>query len=221
MLHLAMIAAALLLLLAIMIAAGAGRRRLARALTPVFAVVALAAGSLPVVAAIPAAAKEEAAAIGGPFTLVDQNGRTVTDAVYRGKWLLVYFGYTHCPDSCPTALNNMAAALDLLGPEMRARVQPIFVTVDPERDTPAVMKDYVGAFEGADIAGLSGTQQQVAAIETAYRIHTQRHDEGDGQYSVDHSSIIHIMDPAGHFVGLVSDLMTPERLAKRLTQLVK
>jgi protein SCO1/2 len=104
---------------------------------------------------------------------------------------------------------------------MRARVQPIFVTVDPERDTPAVMKDYVGAFEGANIAGLSGTQQQVRAIETAYRIHAQRHDEGDGQYSVDHSSVIHIMDPAGRFVGLVSDLMSPERLAKRLTQLVK
>ena len=90
--------------------------------------------------------KEEAASIGGAFTLVDQDGHTVTDEAYRGKWLLIYFGYTHCPDTCPMALSNIAAALDQLDPAIRARLQPIFVTVDPERDTPAVMKDYVGAF---------------------------------------------------------------------------
>ena len=201
--------------------AGVTRRRLAYALTPVFAMVAPAAVSLPAAAVDPASPNQEAAAIGGPFTLVDQDGRTVTDETYRGKWLLVYFGYTHCPDTCPMALNNIAEALDRLDVEMRAKLQPIFITVDPERDTPAVMKDYVGAFEGAGIVGLSGTQQQVAAIETAYRIHTQRHDDANGEYSVDHTSVIHIMDPAGRFVGLVSDLMPPERLAKRLTQLVK
>ena len=201
--------------------AGTTRRRLAHALAPVFTMVALAAVSLPAVAVNPAPPKEEPAAIGGPFTLVDQDGRTVTDETYRGKWLLVYFGYTHCPDTCPMALNNIAEALDRLDAGMRAKLQPIFITVDPERDTPAVMKDYVGAFEGAGIVGLSGSQQQVAAIETAYRIHTQRHDDGNGEYSVDHTSVIHIIDPAGRFVGLVSDLMPPERLAKRLTQLVK
>jgi protein SCO1/2 len=140
---------------------------------------------------------------------------------YRGRWLLVYFGYTHCPDACPTTLNNMAEALDLLDAPMRERVQPIFVTVDPERDTPAVMKDYVGAFEGAGIAGLTGTREQVAAIRTAYGIHAQRHDAGDGEYIVDHTSVIHIMDPAGRFAGLVSGIMPPERLAKRLAQLAK
>ena len=171
--------------------------------------------------AVGAPPQEPAAAIGGHFTLVDQDGRTVTDETYRGKWLLVYFGYTHCPDACPMALSNIAEALDRLDAKMRGRLQPIFVTVDPERDTSAVMKDYIGAFQGADIAGLSGTQEQVAAIETAYRIHAQRHDEGDGEYSVDHTSVIHIMDPAGRFVGLVSNLMTPERLASRLTQIVK
>ena len=118
-------------------------------------------------------------------------------------------------------LGNIAAALDLLDAGMRARLQPIFVTIDPDRDTPAVMKDYVGAFEGAGIVGLSGTQQQVAAIETAYRIHAQRHDGVNGEYSVDHTSVIHIMDPVGRFVGLVSGLMPPERLAGRLTQLVQ
>ena len=201
--------------------AGTTRRRLAHALAPVFTMVALAIVAPPAVAVNPAPPKEETAAIGGPFMLVDQDGRTVTDETYRGKWLLVYFGYTHCPDTCPMALNNIAEALDRLDAGMRAKLQPIFITVDPERDTPAVMKDYVGAFEGAGIVGLSGSQQQVAAIETAYRIHTQRHDDGNGEYSVDHTSVIHIMDPAGRFVGLVSDLMPPERLAKRLTQLVK
>jgi protein SCO1 len=199
---------------------GVRRWRRACALT-LFAIAALAAGSLPAVAANPASPTESAAAIGGSFTLVDQDGRTVTDETYRGKWLLVYFGYTHCPDTCPMTLSNIAEAIDRLGAGMRARLQPIFVTVDPERDTPAVMKDYVGAFPGAGIVGLSGTQEQVAAIETAYRIHAQRHDEGDGEYSVDHTSVIQIMDPGGHFVGLVSGFMPPERLAKRLTQLVE
>jgi protein SCO1 len=183
--------------------------------------VALAVVVLPAVAANPALPNQEAVAIGGRFTLVDQDGLTVTDETYRGKWLLIYFGYTHCPDTCPMALNNIAEALDQLGTGMRATLQPIFVTVDPERDTPAVMKDYVGAFEGAGIVGLSGTQEQVAAIETAYRIHAQRHDAGNGEYSIDHASVIHIMDPAGRFVGLVSGLMSPQRLAKRLTQIVK
>ncbi len=198
-----------------------GTTRLRLALTPVVAMVALAAVSLPAVAVNAASPNEEPAAIGGPFTLVDQDGRTVTDETYRGQWLLVYFGYTHCPDTCPMALNNIAEALDRLDAGMRAKLLPIFITVDPERDTPAVMKDYVGAFEGAGIVGLSGSQQQVAAIETAYRIHTQRHDDGNGEYSVDHTSVIHIIDPAGRFVGLVSDLMPPERLASRLTQVVK
>ena len=88
-----------------------------------------------------------ASEIGGPFTLVDQNGQTVTDADFRGKWLLVYFGYTHCPDACPTALGDMAAALGDLDPAKRDKVRVLFISVDPERDTPAVMKDYVEAFD--------------------------------------------------------------------------
>src|ERR1700738_1935083 len=86
------------------------------------------------------------AKIGGPFQLVDtQNGKTVTDQDFKGKWLLVYFGYTHCPDACPTALNDLSLALDELGPD-RSKVQPLFITVDPERDTAPVLKDYIGAF---------------------------------------------------------------------------
>jgi protein SCO1/2 len=188
---------------------------------PLVVPVALAAATAIPATAEPATPTQETTAIGGHFTLIDQDGRTVTDETWRGKWLLVYFGYTHCPDACPTALSNIATALDQLDAGMRARLQAIFVTVDPDRDTPAVMKDYVGAFEGAGIVGLSGTHEQVAAIEAAYRIHVQRRDAGDGEYSVDHTSFIHIMDPAGHFVGLVSDLMPPERLANRLAQLLK
>ncbi len=200
---------------------GTRRRRCTRAAALVFGIVALAAGSLPAVAANPASPNDDGAAIGGPFTLVDQNGRRVTDETYRGKWLLVYFGYTHCPDTCPMTLSNVADAIEQLDAAMQARLQPMFVTVDPERDTPPVMKDYVEAFQGADIVGLSGTYEQLAAIETEYRIHAQRHDEVDGAYSVDHASVIYIMDPAGHFVGLVSGLMPPERLARRLKQLLR
>ena len=105
----------------------------------------------------------------------------MTDQTWRGEWLLIYFGYTHCPDMCPMALSNIAEALDQLDTGMHARLRPIFVTVDPERDTPSVMKDYVGAFPGAGIVGLTGTPEQVAAIEAAYRINARRHDAGDGE----------------------------------------
>ena len=103
------------------------------------------AGPVPALAADPTPTSQAAAEIGGPFTLVDQDGRTVTDAQFHGKWLLVYFGYTHCPDACPIALTNIDAALGDFDPARRAKVQALFITVDPERDTPAVMKDYVGA----------------------------------------------------------------------------
>jgi protein SCO1/2 len=199
-------------------AEGPGQRRLAYVLTPALAALALAVALLagPMLAASPAAA----AAIGGSFALVDQDGRAVTDAQFRGKWLLVFFGYTHCPDVCPTALNTMAEALDALAPAKRDKVQPIFITVDPERDTPAIMKDYVGAFEGANIVGLTGTPTQVSAAEAAYQVHAERHDSEDGDYTMDHSSMIHIMDPDGHFVAMIYSMMKPERIAERLAQLV-
>ena len=98
-----------------------------------------------------------ASAIGGPFHLVDQNGKTVTDADLKGKWSLVYFGYTHCPDACPTALNDIALALDQLGPQ-RSAVRPVFITVDPERDTPEALKAYVTSFD-APILALTGSPE--------------------------------------------------------------
>jgi protein SCO1/2 len=170
----------------------------------------------PVLSANPISPKEATSEIGGEFTLVDQDGRMVTDAHFRGKWLLVYFGYTHCPDACPTALNDMAEALDRLDPARREKVQVLFITVDPQRDTPAVMKDYVGAFEGANIVGLTGTLEQVTATEAAYRIRARRYDRADGDYAMSHAATIDIMDPDGHFVAMVR----PEGIAERLAQLV-
>ena len=195
-------------------------RLFARAPSQVIAVLALATillgGSLPALAANPISPREASAEVGGPFTLVDQYGHTVTDAQFRGKWLLVYFGYTHCPDACPTALTNMADALDQIGPSKRQKVQAIFITVDPERDTSVVMKDYVGAFEGADIIGLTGTPEQIGVAEAAYRIHARRYDLPGGDYAMSHAATIDIMDPDGHFVAMAY----PERIGERLTQLV-
>jgi protein SCO1/2 len=192
-----------------------------RPLVPVFVILAVTAASLagPVaaLAANPTPTNQAAAEIGGPFTLVDQDGRTVTDAQFHGKWLLVYFGYTHCPDACPIALTNIDAALDDIDPARRAKVQALFITVDPDRDTPAVMKDYVGAFEDANIVGLTGTPKQVGAVQAAYRVNARRHDGKDGDYTMSHASTICVMDPDGRFVARVP----PENIAERLAQLVR
>ena len=157
-------------------------------------------------------------AIGGPFTLVDGAGATVHDTAFRGRWMLVYFGYTHCPDACPTALNDMANALDLLGPQRR-EVAPLFITVDPERDTPAVMRDYVAAFS-FQIVGLTGSTAQVADAEKEYRVYAAKHPTKDGDYDMDHSSIIYLMNPQGKFVAIFSNGTSPQEIAERLRKLV-
>jgi protein SCO1/2 len=159
-----------------------------------------------------------ASAIGGPFQLVDQNGNTVTEAALKGKWSLVYFGYTHCPDACPTALNDISIALSELGAK-RDQVRPIFITVDPERDTPKVLKDYVTAFD-APILGLTGTPEQVAKAAKDYRVYYAKHPEAGGDYSMDHSSVIYVMDPEGRFTASFTPDSTPEQMAERLKKLV-
>jgi len=159
-----------------------------------------------------------ASAIGGPFRLVDQNGKTVTDADLKGKWSLVYFGYTHCPDACPTALNDIAIALDELGPQ-RNEVRPVFVTVDPERDTPEVLKSYVTAFD-APILALSGTPEEIAQAAKGYRVYYAKHPEAGGDYSMDHSSVIYVMDPEGRFTASFTQENSPEEIAERLKKLL-
>ena len=160
-----------------------------------------------------------AAAIGGPFRLQTADGREVTDADFRGKWLVVYFGYTSCPDVCPTGLQNIATALDALGADAKKKVAVLFVTVDPERDTPKALQDYVSAFD-APITGLGGSPEQVAAMARAYRVYYAKHSKAGGAYDMDHSSIIYIMDPQGRFTTNFTHETTPDAMAARLRTLM-
>ena len=152
--------------------------------------------------------------IGGPFVLTSPDGTTVSEQTYRGKWLLVVFGYTSCPDTCPTALLEMAAALGRLGPDAD-KLQSLFITVDPRRDTPAIMGNYTQSFDPR-IVGLTGTSQQIAAVAQEYGVYYAPRKSGMGaeDYVMDHSTYIYLMDPEGKFVrGLDAD--TPgERIAE-------
>jgi protein SCO1 len=138
--------------------------------------------------------------IGGPFTLEDGNGKPVSDTDFHGKYLLVYFGYTFCPDVCPTTLNEVADALDHLGAKAD-KLQPVFITIDPKRDTPAVVKQYAVAFSPR-LLGLTGTPDQVAHVAKEYRVYYAEHRTGPGpnDYSMDHSSILYLMGPDGRFI---------------------
>ena len=146
------------------------------------------------------AASHATVIVGGPFALTAPDGKTVSDQTYRGRWLLVYFGYTSCPDTCPIALSEMAASLKRLGSESR-NVQPIFITIDPRRDTREVVKDYVQSID-ARVVGLTGTQQQIDSVTAAYGAYAVRHQTGPGpdDYLLDHSGYIYLMNPAGAFV---------------------
>jgi protein SCO1/2 len=190
-------------------------RRQALMLTPAGV---LAAGLLGAAVFHGSGAQDRVIPIGGPFKLVDGDGKTVTDADFRGKWMMVYFGYTHCPDACPTALQDMANALDDLGPQKKD-VAALFITIDPERDTPAVMKDYVAAFD-AGIVPLSGSVEAVGAAARAYRVYYAKHPTKDGGYDMDHSSIIYLMDPQGRFVANFTHETPPDQIAAKLKTLV-
>ena len=157
------------------------------------------------------------ASLGGAFALVDGNGRQVTDQTFRGKWMMVFFGYTHCPDFCPTTLSDIAQALDQLGP-LASQIQPLFVTVDPERDDPATMRDYTQAF-GTRILGLTGSPAQVAAIAKAYKVYYAKHPEGTG-YSMDHSAIVYVMRPDGTPAGFLTPDIGASAIADKLKAIV-
>jgi protein SCO1/2 len=171
---------------------------------------------------IPAAPKitgSITSAIGGPFTLTAADGRTVTDQTYRGKWELIYFGYTSCPDACPTALNNMGVALDRLGPDAAA-VQPIFITVDPKRDTQEALAEYLKSFD-PHIVALTGTEDQIAAVAKEYRVYFAAHPESGGDYTVDHSSLFYLINPDGKFVGILHGDLSGDEIADRLRDSMK
>ena len=160
-----------------------------------------------------------ASAIGGPFHLVDQNGKPFSDADLKGKWRLLFFGYTHCPDSCPTALNEMSLALDKLGKAAKADIGIVFITVDPERDTLEVLKSYVGSFD-APIVALTGAPDAVAEAAKAYRVYFAKHKRPDGGYDMDHSSVIYVMDPQGRFTATFTPDTPADQIAARLQKLL-
>jgi protein SCO1/2 len=137
-------------------------------------------------------------AVGGPFKLTDQNGRTVTEADYRGKPFLVFFGFTHCPDVCPTALFDMSEAFRRLGPDAE-KISALFITVDPERDTPEKLKDYLQSFHSR-IAALTGTPAEIDAVTKAYKAYAKKVPLDGGEYTMDHSAIVYLMDREGRFV---------------------
>lgn len=166
-----------------------------------------------------AGARQGELSIGGPFTLVDQDGRMVTDADFRGRWLLVYFGFTYCPDICPTSLTRNSDAIDLLG-KQGEKVTPVLISIDPERDTPQKMKEYVRFFHPR-MVGLTGTPEQIAAAAKEYRVFYMKApgDQPD-TYVVDHSSLTYLVDPNGKFVQFFRGEATPQEVADRLKPLL-
>lgn len=150
------------------------------------------------------------ALIGGPFTLIDQNGRTVTADDFKGEPFVVFFGYTHCPDVCPTTLSDLSQTLDALG--KTTKVRAAFITVDPERDTPAVMKDYLSSFDPR-IVGLTGSPAAVAAAEKAYRVYAKKVPMSGGSYSMDHTAVVYLMDSSGQFSQALNLEQPPEKSA--------
>jgi protein SCO1 len=157
--------------------------------------------------------RPRAALIGGAFALKDGDGKTVSDQTLRGRPFLVYFGYTHCPDVCPTELAKIS---DILGKMGNKPVPALFITVDPERDTPKVMQDYVSSFNPA-IIGLSGSPHAVEATEKTFRVFARKGEkQPDGDYSMDHSSVVYLMDKNGAFVEAFNVERPPDEAAKEL-----
>jgi len=163
----------------------------------------------------------EAEAIGGPFTLVTGRGETVTESSFPGQYLLMYFGYTYCPDVCPSSLQAMALALNELDPAVVHRIQPLFITVDPARDTPGIVADYASAFH-PKLIGLSGTQEQVEAAAKAWRVYYQKVEMPDSavEYLIDHSAFIYLMDPDASLAAFFRHGEAATDIAARLREIV-
>ena len=154
------------------------------------------------------------AAVGGPFHLEDQNGKPVSDQDLKGQPFLVFFGYTHCPDICPTTLFEISEVIKKLGNDA-GRTGAIFITVDPERDTPAALKDYLSNFD-PHLRGLTGDPAAVAAAIKAYRVYAKKVPLKDGDYTMDHTAVVYLMDKDGHFVALFILKQSPEAAADQL-----
>jgi protein SCO1/2 len=159
----------------------------------------------------------QTSAIGGPFRLLDQEGKTVSDADFKGRPFLVFFGFTHCPDVCPTTLFEVSEILRKLGPDAD-KVAALFVTVDPERDTPAVLKDYLSSFD-PHLRGLTGDGEAIGSTLKGYRVYAKKVPQ-EGGYTMDHTAIVYLMDKDGRFVAPFSLKRKPEDAAADLRRYI-
>jgi len=160
------------------------------------------------------------ALVGGPFALTDQDGKRVTDKDFRGRYTLVFFGFTMCPDVCPSALQVMAAALEKLGAKGQ-QLTPVFITVDPERDTPAQLAGYVKSFHPR-LVGLTGTPAEIEAVTKAYRVYVKKvpDPKSSAGYTFDHSAIIYLMGPDGAYLAHFTHATSVDAMAERLSKLL-
>jgi protein SCO1/2 len=197
----------------------------ARALLVILA--GLAIGAVAAIAVLPEArhavlpsATTGKALVGGPFSLVDDTGKRVTDTDYRGRYMLVFFGFTSCPDICPAGLQLMTAVLENLGPKAK-RVAPIFISVDPQRDTPPKLAQYVKNFDPR-LIGLTGTPEDIAAVTKAYKVYYKKvpNDAAPDDYGMDHTAIIYLMDPDGAFVTHFTPTTTVEDMTAKLDKVL-
>lgn len=156
----------------------------------------------------------QAATVGGPFRLIDENGRPMADQDLRGKPFLVFFGFTHCPDVCPTTLFEVSEVLRGLGPDAQ-RVAALFISVDPERDTPAALKDYLSSFD-PNVRGLTGDPAAIAAVAKAYRAYYKKVPLEGGDYTIDHTALVYLMDKQGRFIAPFNLRRPPEAAAADL-----
>lgn len=148
------------------------------------------------------------------FSLVDGAGQRVSLATYEGRWLLIFFGFTNCPDVCPTTMINIAATLDAMGERAEA-IQPLFITVDPERDTAALLAEYLANF-GGHVVGLSGTPEEIAAAAKGYGVYYAKADTGDGNYAINHTTAVYLVSPAGAYQRPYKPDLDPQEFAKEL-----
>ncbi|MDH5772091.1 MAG: SCO family protein [Rhodospirillaceae bacterium] len=160
------------------------------------------------------------ASIGGPFQLLDGTGKPVSDMDFRGKYMIIYFGYTFCPDVCPTSLGEIADALDMLSPDQLEKIVPIFISIDPERDTPEVVGDYVTHFHDR-LIGLTGSLDAVKSVAKSYKAYFSKGDVDDvGNYPVDHTSYTYVVGPDGKFVTAYRHATPAQDMAKSLKDML-
>lgn len=171
------------------------------------------------VAPVPAQASSAPFTIDGSFSLKSVDGHTVTDRDFRGKWMLIYFGYTYCPDVCPTVLSQIGNALRRIDPRA-SRFQPIFITLDPARDSPRVLKSYLQAIDPRFI-GLRGDAETTKEVADQFHVYFRLRQIGGGQYTVDHSSFVYVFDPKGRFVALLTGDMRGHALADAFVRLAR